>query len=128
VLDATNDPEIIKKWICSDEFLNLGVRTGPESGIWILDIDFREPRHIFPDHELLKIETLKAETPRGWHLYFNWPEGQWLRNRGHVWPGVDVRGSNGYAILALRDNGYRWANKLPIIDAPQWILDEVIGT
>src|SRR5262249_41022392 len=38
VLEATTDPHKIEGWWCRREF-NVAIATGPDSGIWVLDLD-----------------------------------------------------------------------------------------
>src|SRR5690349_1181902 len=40
--DATTDPEVIRQWWEKRPDANIGVRTGRESGIWVLDVDGQE--------------------------------------------------------------------------------------
>jgi hypothetical protein len=99
---------------------NVAVRTGPESGIWVLDIDC-EINWDF--------ETFTTSTGIGKHFFFNYVDG--ITNRAKIGGRkVDVRGINGYAILppSRHINGKRYSilKNLPIIDAPQWLLEEIL--
>lgn len=74
---ATTDPDQIRAWWgrCLDA--NIGIRTGPESGIWVLDVDGEKG-----SSDLARLEskygplpeTLVAETGGGGrHYFFAWP-------------------------------------------------------
>ena len=45
--DASKDPEQIKSWWKQWPDANVGVRTGSESGIWVLDVDKDEDKNGF---------------------------------------------------------------------------------
>lgn len=117
VLDATTDSEIIKRWWERDNW-NVAFRTGPESGIFVVDIDNLDHRDRieFP-------ETLTAKTPRGIHLYYIWEEG--ISNRAKIYGlEIDIRGKQGY-VLAPPSNGYSWLNDNPIVKAPSWFVRSI---
>ena len=76
--------------------------------------------------------TLMAESPSGsLHFYFLHP-GKDLKvwnSESELAPGVDVRGDGGMVIAPPARSGdgvYRWLNKLPIAEAPTWLIDRVI--
>jgi hypothetical protein len=98
--DASGDINVISSWIAQDPTLNLGVRTGKESGITVLDVD---PRH--GGLESLKAldvpDTLRAKTGgNGYHYFFQHP-GVPVKSAANVFgPGLDTRGDGGYIIVA----------------------------
>jgi len=129
LLEATNNWTTIESWIKQDHCINLAVRTGPESGIWVLDINVDCTSFFYEKYNLPMLpDTLITSTPRGFHFYFNWPKNQSLRNRTRAFENVDVRGANGYCIIPGINNNYKWLNNLPIVDAPIWLLEKVCGT
>jgi len=102
---------------------NIGIATGPASGILVLDIDGERGRDSLRDllsqHRLKK--TLIAITGRvddggkqsGWHLYFKYPTGSSIGNSlGPLGDGIDVRGRGGYVVAppSIHASGqkYRW--------------------
>ena len=107
--DATSDPDQLQKWWKRHPDALIGVRTGPESGIFVLDIDVDAEKGIDGTTWLAKMETEhgklpfgpRARTPRGGlHLYFCYPSDRVVRcSAGKLAPGVDVRGVGGYAIV-----------------------------
>src|SRR3954453_12325857 len=103
--DATCDRAIIEQWWRQWPRAMIGVRTGPESGFFAIDLD------INPEKKLNRIaafdalknggelpETIITQTPRGGqHLWFRYVTG--IRNSaGKIALGVDVRGDGGYII------------------------------
>ena len=84
----------------------IGIRTGVESGIFVIDCDVTSDvdgvkalKELCPNLP----ETITVKTPRnGRHYYFAWPDdGTVIRNSaGKIAVGVDTRGENGYVIAA----------------------------
>jgi hypothetical protein len=100
---ATTDLTTISGWWDMWPASNVGIATGAESGIVVLDID---PRNGAMD----TIAQLEAEgktlpeapivrTPSGgWHLYFTHPGGKVPSRSNAIGPGLDVKGDGGYVI------------------------------
>jgi putative DNA primase/helicase len=114
----------------------IGVRTGPESGFFAIDLDINPEKKLngIAAFEALKNggelpETIITQTPRGGqHLWFKWVEG--IRNsESKIAPGVDVRGIGGY-IIAPPSRRADGAEYQFLVDdpngpaaAPEWMLD-----
>jgi hypothetical protein len=121
IRDATTHRSTIRKWLRKHPNANLGIATGKESGLLVLDID---PRH----GGLESLEKFEAEfgqlpdgpqvrTGRGRHLYFRHPVGK-VKSKIGVPPGIDVRADGAYVVGAgsLHKSGkpYLWVkNKTP---------------
>jgi hypothetical protein len=81
---------------------NIGIATGPDSGIFVVEVDTPEGHDVDGIASLRKLEaehgplpkTLMAESPSGsLHYYFAYPTGATIRNStSKIAPGVDVRG------------------------------------
>src|SRR5262249_13279290 len=118
-----------------------GVRTGPESGLWAIDLD-RDPdkgldgiaawAELVNGQELP--QTITSRTPRGGlHMLFAWPpNGADIRNSASkIAPGVDCRGRDGYLIMppSRRADGrcYQWNDEsaFALHQAPAWLLERV---
>ena len=136
---ATCEPEDVVNYWNKWPNANVAIVTGPQSGIWALDIDtpeghardgFASLAALVAQHGPLP-ETLTAESPSGSrHLYFNWPSAGGIRNTNNVpGPGLDVRGEGGMVIAppSAKPDGrrYIWVNSSPVVDAPQWLIDLV---
>ena len=129
---ASTDPAQIARWWARWPYANVGLRTGAESELTVLDVDpahggSRSIKALIDRHGGL------SEVPRvrtgsgGWHLFFAHP-GEPVRNSaGRLGPGLDIRGDGGYVIAppSVHASGrqYRWevdAGTLPPM--PDWLF------
>lgn len=98
VKSGTRDASVICSWFADDGVVNIGVVTGPESGIIVLDVDVPHGG----DESLGWIElpdTATVKTGNGRHHYFTWPAGSVIRNSaGKLGPGLDIRAAGGYVV------------------------------
>lgn len=101
--EATTDTSRIRGWGKRWEDSNLGIRTGAEAGLFVLDID---PRH-GGDQTLRSLEQAHGTLPRtiecltgggGRHLYFAHPGGSVANSSGRLGAGLDVRADGGYVV------------------------------
>jgi hypothetical protein len=132
---ATTDVKWIAGWWDTRNF-NIGLATGADSGVWVLDIDGEEGeatlRALEAQHGPLP-PTVEAITGKGRHLYWRWPTGRVIRNRqvSTVMPGIDVRGDGGYVLAppSIHPSGriYSWSvdSNDCFEDAPEWLVDLV---
>jgi hypothetical protein len=130
--DASRQPDQLWSWWHRWPDANVGIRTGRESSIVVLDVD---PRHGGEDslaalestYEALP-ETLTAQSGGGGqHRYFRHP-GARLPNSAEVggYAGMDVRGDGGYIVAppSLHQSGqiYRWQEPThPLAPLPEWL-------
>jgi hypothetical protein len=135
VIDATTDYNIVKGWWGNADF-NIGIRTGKESGFFVIDVDGDAG-----EAELKKLEdqfgalppTLESITGRGGrHLCFQ-IDGHPIRNSTSVFaPKIDVRANGGYIIVppSLHGLGKRYAWSVDSTDspvaAPAWVIERAI--
>lgn len=137
---ATKKPEKIREWWGSGS-CNIGIRTGAESGFWVLDIDGHAGES---DIAALEFEhgqlpqTATQKTSHGKHLLFAYPQDRNIGNRAKLIRhpeagGLDVRGNGGYIVAAPSIHPetlapYEWIispEDLPPQPAPPWLLDLV---
>jgi hypothetical protein len=135
--DATSDTTRIAEWWGVSESgdtlpLNLGLRTGSASGLWVLDIDGEEGlgtlERLEREHGPLPATVTVATPSGGRHLYFRLPEGVEVRCRTQVFPGVDVRGEGGYVVVppsVVGGRRYRWLRLAEVAQPPGWLLEAV---
>jgi hypothetical protein len=130
---ATTDTATIKKWWKRWPQANVAIRTGAASGFFVVDIDGPEGEDFLKGKSWPPTPT--ATTGRGRHILFKHP-GWPVKNGVKVAPEIDVRGDDGYIVIApsRHSNGavYRWAEKrslqeVEFADAPGWVLDLLRG-
>ena len=127
--DAATDPGRIEAWWRRWPGANVGVPTGPRSGLLVLDVDPREGG----DESLEALERRRGAAPRttrartgggGSHLYFRYPAGPAVANSaGFLGSGLDVRGEGGYVVAPpSRTTGpYEWIDRSSPAEAG-WLL------
>lgn len=138
--DAKTDPNAIKFWWTKWPDAMIGVRTGPASGLIVIDKDIddekgkdgpaevraweRESGYTLP-------ETVTAVSGRGGeHLYYIYPpEG--LENdssREFILPDVDIRGDKGYIIAppSVHPNGKEYFWDISPDDMPVTVADDSV--
>ena len=133
---ASADLATIRRWAAKHRGCNWGVATGPESGVFVLDVDGEAGRAslaaLETQHRRLPA-TLISRTKRGEHRWFNYPNGRPVRgSAGKLGQGLDIRGAGGYVIVppSIHASGhlYQWVNAdQSIADAPNWLLDLLNG-
>jgi hypothetical protein len=127
---ATTNPETIKRlWRIPDR--NIGMPTGPASGVWVVDVD--PPGG---EDELRRLEAEYGElpptrtvlTPRGGrHLWFAYT-GPVPSTTSKIAPSIDTRGDGGYVVLppSVGPGGrvYSWSGdpKAQLAIAPDWLI------
>jgi putative DNA primase/helicase len=140
--DATTDTSTITAWWTTWPTANIGVLTGSESGLLVLDVD---PRHdgdksladLEREHGSVGSTVVSRTGGGGLHLLFAFPtDGVSIRNRAAIRPGLDVRGDGGYIVAPPSRHAsgqcYSWQpahepEAVPLAPAPEWLLDIIIG-
>jgi hypothetical protein len=132
--EASRNPDRIWQWWRRWPDANVGIRTGRESGLVVLDVDMRYGGEA-------SLERLEATCDRlpttliahsgggGRHLYFRHP-GQPIPNSTHLggYAGLDVRGDGGYIVAppSLHQSGQRYvwedASHPPAV-LPPWLYE-----
>lgn len=129
--EATDDPEKIKYWWGMWPQANIGVRTGSESGIIVMDIDDEAlAKESIGDKEIP--ETLIQETGSGGkHLIFAYP-GKPVKTCTKPIPGVDSRADGGYIVVPPSNHksgrNYEWLNSFDPAPAPAWWVELIDKT
>jgi hypothetical protein len=132
---ATNEERRLQFWLNRFPVCNWGVAIGPESGMFVLDVDGENGLRAIVDLEhrgCMLPETLMTRTGRGTHAYLKWPaNGALIRNSaGKLAPGLDLRGAGGYAIVppSVHPSGATYAfidENAQIAAAPGWLLEKL---
>lgn len=95
--DATTDIKTIKDWWSARPDANIGIRTGKESGVIVVDVDGLAGEKALAEALGDLPETWHSTTGKGHHYYFKHP-GFPVRNRTRLLPEVDIRGDGGYVV------------------------------
>lgn len=140
--DGSKDPKQIESWWEKWPDANLGILTGQESGLLVLDVDGEDGKaslqQLLAAHGSLP-KTLRVKTGRtgtdgkrkGCHYYFRAPAGAAIRNSaGILGKGLDIRADGGYVVAppSLHPSGllYQWlAPEPPLADMSPWMLAEL---
>ncbi len=130
--DASRDPAVIHEWWKRWPDANVGIATGPESGILVLDIDGKQGEQSLIDLAQRGFALPDTYTVRtgsgGQHHYFDWPEGTDVRNSARkIAPGLDIRGVGGLVAAppSLHKSGRRYEVNESATDpapCPEWLL------
>jgi hypothetical protein len=129
VLDATTDLAIINDWWEGWPEQNIGLATGGEARLAVIDIDGD-----MGEAALAKLERTHGELPptvevitgKGRHLYFR-ATGQLPNSVAKLGKGIDTRGEGGYVIAApsVHPSGrrYQWSvdSASQIAPLPDWV-------
>lgn len=143
--DASLDPTLLKRWWRQWPQANIGIPTGPVSGLIVLDIDPRHGgldsfahlqralRHRADDLHCAPVFLLATCLQRtggaGLHLMFGWRDHLEMGNAvGFAgYPGLDVRGKRGYIVAApsrhVSGGQYCWLNAGPLQPFPEMLVD-----
>jgi len=119
--DCTADQNIIASWTTHYPQMKVyGIPCGPENGILVLDVDVKGGGLETIKNYHVPLTLSQTTLSGGKHYVFKYPnDGNDYGNRVGFDHGLDIRGKNGYIACYGFDNA-------PIVDAPQWLLDQAI--
>lgn len=141
--DATTDEDVIRTWGEVDyPRANIGIRTGKESGLVVLDIDpdkggEESLRQLEEQYESLPETVTVVSGGGGRHLYFQHPGGLVPTTTGKLGSGLDMRGDGDYIVAPpswhVSIQRYRWAldknpEQVQLAPLPAWLLDLLQGS
>ena len=135
--EATSDATQIREWWQLWPDANVGVVTGPASGLLMIGPDgpqgIADLDALAAKHAGLPATARAMSGSGGQHHYFRWPQdGRKFGNRkNHRGTKIDVRGSGGYFVAPPSRNGngtYQWIDEIDPADAPAWLLDWAFDT
>jgi P4 family phage/plasmid primase-like protien len=125
----------IEQFWRSDKRSNVGIATGADSRVFVLDVDPKNGGQESIDTLVLKhgrIDTLQSITGGGGkHFYFAHP-GRPVRNGVAVLPGLDIRGDGGLVVappsIHVSGRQYEWDgladfSDMPVLPAPSWLME-----
>jgi hypothetical protein len=139
---ATTKEDVLRRWWHLYPNHGVGIVTGVESGIFVLDVDISGDKQ--GDETLADLEhehgalpdTVEVVTGSGGrHLYFRMPAGHVIANDAgrRLGPGLDVRGEGGQVVAPptlhpTSGRRYEWEvdhhpRTTPVADPPAWLVD-----
>ena len=126
-IDATTDAEQIKQWWSDGDF-NIGIATGKDSNLTVIDIDGKRGLKSYESiiKEFPKEGTRVVATPNGHHLYFQYNPA--FHTGAGFLEGLDVRTDGGYVVAppsVVNNEQYsvlRDYSVIPISVAPEVFL------
>lgn len=128
---ASTDRAAVEDWWRRFPDANIGIRTGAESRLVVLDVDVPEGlaslRELEGRHGKLDTATVLTGSG-GWHHYFRHPGREVRNSAGKLGPGLDVRGDGGYVVAppSVHESGnqYKWTRPLDrLAELPGWLLE-----
>lgn len=135
--DASYKPEDIAYWLNKWPGTNLGLRTGIESGVVVIDVDpgnggLESLHDLLKDHPVLPATVTVKTGGDGFHYYFRHPGGKVACSIGKkLGKGIDVRGDGGYVVMAgsnhVSGGQYTYTpghspDEIEIADMPDWLV------
>lgn len=131
---STNAAAFFADWHAKHPDTNIGLKTGVDHGIVVLDVDVKDGQKgaeslqaLLTTHGDLPA-TLTAQTGSGgWHLLFR--SSRPLPNSAStIAPGLDIRGEGGQIVVYPSwhacGSQYRWVDpSVPIAEIPRWLAD-----
>lgn len=138
VKDATKEEGQIKAWWKRWPSANIGIATGAESGLVVLDVDTKDGkdgegslRVLEAEHGKLPDTAESCTGGGGRHEFYQYPGGATIGNAVGLAPGLDVRGEGGYVCAppSLHASGrrYEWeiahGPNTKLAAWPKWLLN-----
>jgi Bifunctional DNA primase/polymerase, N-terminal len=134
--DATTDPKRVRQFWKTWPEANIGIVTGSQSGLLVLDVDDKGNQKGSDSLAALTavnpepLSTFTVRTGNGKHLYFKHP-GYAIKNSvGAIGVGLDVRSERGYVVASpsRHANGskYQIEAERPLAEVPDWLLAEMM--
>ena len=134
--DATRDlAQVVRRWK-QYPAAAVGLRTGAESGLFVVDMDTKNGAGGLESWAALQEQygpapkTRTVITPSGGkHFNYKHPgQGKIIKtDAGRLGPGLDLRGDgNGYVIAAgstIESGAYTYEHDIPTAEAPEWLLE-----
>lgn len=123
---ATRDKEEIRRMFSAAGVRLIGVPTGQENGIIVIDVDIKNGARgmewLNANSSALPPTRTHKTRSGGLHLVFKAPPSEAIRNSASkIAPGVDVRGNGGYVIIPPSE-GYAVADNAPPAEMPLWLI------
>ncbi len=132
IKDAAKDRDRVKLWFAAND-LNIGILTGPESGLVVLDVDrYKGGSESLATLEARygRLDAIEAITgDAGTHFVMHYPEGRCITTRvNQLGPGLDVREAGDYFVACpsrhASGHRYEWKDDPAVVElppCPEWL-------
>ena len=123
-------PEQIRKWWEDYPDSNIGIKTGKNSGIIVLDVDGEKGQETLNEKHLDRNAVVKTGSGNGYHYYFKHP-GYKINNFVRKLPGLDLRADGGLVVAPpsrhISGENYQWIKTpdKPFNEPPAWLIELV---
>ena len=134
---ATTDPEPIRTWWAQQPQANVGIATGRQSHLFVLDVDpdkggDESLRNLEAKYGPLPVTTQVITGGGGSHYYFQHPGIALGNSAGKLGPGLDIRTDGGQVVAPpsvhpVTGRTYEWEgahhpDEVPPAPAPHWLI------
>jgi hypothetical protein len=131
---ATTDPDTIRNWWNVWPDANIGIATGANSGLVVLDVDEGGEAELAQKDLPDTVEQITGSGGR--HLLYERPDdGQRYKTLVKFCPGLDSRADGGYIVappsMHVSGKRYEWEassdpfDGVAVMPAPQWFIDAI---
>ncbi len=135
--DATTDASMVRYYFEGEPDANVGVRSGSESGIVVVDVDVKSGgpaslAALVAQHGALPVTPTVRTGGGGAHYYFRHPgRDVVVPNRQAMRPGIDLRGDGGYFIAPPSNHVQgeyafepgRRLDEVALASMPSWLIE-----
>ena len=120
----------LKIWFGNGSQNNLGIVTGKNSGIAVVDLDSKEAVEFAKNNHFPQTPLVKTGKKEGYHLYCLYKQGSRNFQKRDNLPGIDLRSEGGYVVAppSIHPSGaqYQWVKGKSLDDLPLAELPEII--
>lgn len=122
--------KMVRAWFAQWPSMNIGIVTGPVSGVVVLDVDRGGEESL--EDKPIPMTPMCRTGGGGRHVFFRYPPDAEIRNFAAKLPGLDLRAFGGYVVAAPSNhrsgNCYEWYDSMGLDDVdlaelPSWILE-----
>ena len=134
--DATTDPQQIERWWGQWPDANIGMPTGRESGVVVLDVDPRNGGtesfyQLQEKYGKIPVTTSQTTGGQGSHFIFEYPIGKSVSSTADLngYNGIDIKADGGYILLppSKTKTDYSWVStKVKPAPLPSWLLELIV--
>lgn len=130
---ASNDPKVLEAW--ANEYAHLNWGLAFDDGMIAVDLDdggLQSWAQLQDLYGAAPAGPAQVTGSGGIHLLFSVPKGSNIKNQVKIRPGIDVRSSGGYVVVAPSTHktgrNYSWMDLDGAVPpAPQWLLSLLTG-